>query len=296
MARTSYFEVVDHSTDAGFRIWGKKLSDALAAVGLERVDTNINWSTVIRNVSSTGEAGWEVYRFTDPLQAQAPVFLRVGYVNNTSSTWPGITIHAGTVYSGAGALSSQNRFVNMVATVKAAPQPAGATTYVGFKDGNFTLVWQHSLGGAAAATCSMVVARSCDAIGNPTPNAVVAAGTTNLFTAQWSGGWWSYDAAKGAWVAAGSLGLSSLTPPADLPNSAVGPVVNLFNWHVFSPDVYNVIGVCSYRHAEMAAGSQFDAALVGGRARHYLAVGTPSASHTSVMGSALDSAAVMWEE
>ena len=67
---------VDHTTTAGFRVWGLEFHAQLAACGLvQTADTGqINWATVTLPASSVF-AGSEVWRFTDTLQSTVPVFL-----------------------------------------------------------------------------------------------------------------------------------------------------------------------------------------------------------------------------
>lgn len=65
-------------SDANFREWGKKLSDAIVACGLVLVaDTgSINWTTVTTGAS---KRGFEIFRFNDTLQSTAPIFIRIDY-------------------------------------------------------------------------------------------------------------------------------------------------------------------------------------------------------------------------
>lgn len=69
------------TTNDTFRASGLAISNALAACGLVKLsDTGtINWATVTMPTTSYTIAGWEMWRFTDSLQATSPVFLKIGY-------------------------------------------------------------------------------------------------------------------------------------------------------------------------------------------------------------------------
>jgi len=79
MATATFISKASNETDFLFRDWGSKLSSAIQAVGLiKTADTGqINWLTVPR--STSGMAGYEIFRFDDTLQATAPIFLKLEY-------------------------------------------------------------------------------------------------------------------------------------------------------------------------------------------------------------------------
>lgn len=106
---TTTVDVSSFTTDAKFRTWGLAMSTAMQAAGFVKTsDTGqINWATVTKPVATNTQAGYEIYRFDDDLQATAPIFFRVGYGSggtasgNSPTTW--ITI--GTASDGAGTIS-----------------------------------------------------------------------------------------------------------------------------------------------------------------------------------------------
>lgn len=107
----------DSSTDALFRVWGLRISQALATCGMvQTADTGqINWTTITRTISSTGESvqGYEMWRFNDSLQATKPVFMKIEYgiaINGYGGTnnmphQPVLFVTVGTVTNGAGTLT-----------------------------------------------------------------------------------------------------------------------------------------------------------------------------------------------
>jgi hypothetical protein len=105
----TFVDVSSFTTDAKFRTWGLAMSTAMQAAGfVKTADTGqINWVTVTKPVATNTQAGYEIYRFDDDLQATAPIFFRVGYGSggtasgNSPATW--ITI--GTATDGAGTIS-----------------------------------------------------------------------------------------------------------------------------------------------------------------------------------------------
>lgn len=94
------------SNDAEFRTWGKGVSDGLAAVGMVKTaDTGqIDWATAIRPAASAF-AGYEMWRFSDALQATKPVFIKIEYGVASAITTPNMAFTVGTVTNGAGAFT-----------------------------------------------------------------------------------------------------------------------------------------------------------------------------------------------
>lgn len=96
------------SNDADFRAWGSGIAAQIAAMGLvQTADTGqINWATVARPAVSTN-AGYEIWRFADSLQATKPVFIRLDYGIATVADRPRFAIRVGTATDGAGTLTGQ---------------------------------------------------------------------------------------------------------------------------------------------------------------------------------------------
>ena len=80
-----------NANDAGFRTWGKAISDGIAAVGLVKVAVTgaVDWATAVRGSTATANgAPWafEVWRFDDALQPTHPVFIKIEYGGSNWST------------------------------------------------------------------------------------------------------------------------------------------------------------------------------------------------------------------
>jgi hypothetical protein len=95
--------------DATFRAWGKGLSDVMVAMGLTRTaDAGaIDWATVTKPTAIYTVAGWEIFQFTDALQATAPVLIKIEWGTGQDSAYrsKAIWITVGTASDGAGNLT-----------------------------------------------------------------------------------------------------------------------------------------------------------------------------------------------
>lgn len=95
------------TTTAAFRTAGAAVSTALAAVGLVKTaDTGqIDWTTVNWPGSLNTDAGYEIWRFNDSLQATVPVYLKMTWGEGSSSGFNRLTVAVGTGTNGAGTLT-----------------------------------------------------------------------------------------------------------------------------------------------------------------------------------------------
>jgi hypothetical protein len=102
----SYFDSApSNATDTSFRAWGKGLSDALAAVGMIKTsDTGqIDWTSVLKPSAAATSQGYEMWRFSDSLQSETPVYIKIQYGSGYSSVYNfGISITVGKATDGAG--------------------------------------------------------------------------------------------------------------------------------------------------------------------------------------------------
>lgn len=105
MTTSIFSEAPDMASDVAFRAWGSAISTNLATVGLvQTADTGqINWTTVTR--SGAGVDGYEIWRFSDALQATAPVFIKIGYGNGNLASVPAVYVQIGTGSDGSGGLT-----------------------------------------------------------------------------------------------------------------------------------------------------------------------------------------------
>lgn len=104
MAVQTFTTAAVNSSDAYFRDWGKKLSDALTAVGLfKTADTGqVDWDTVSRPTLANQMMGYEIRAFQDTLQASNPVIFRIEYGGGDASAYTQIMITVCRATDGAG--------------------------------------------------------------------------------------------------------------------------------------------------------------------------------------------------
>lgn len=106
----------DCATAAAFRLWGKAISDGIAARGwVKTADTGqVDWSTAAAPSGGTTPS-YEVWRPGDSLQSTHPIFLRIEY-GSATGLQPGLAFSLGTATDGAGTLSASASFPNTLLT------------------------------------------------------------------------------------------------------------------------------------------------------------------------------------
>src|SRR4051794_26109726 len=115
------------NSDATFRQFVQGIRDALTALGFARTtDTGqLDPATVTTPAGINTAAGYEVYRFADPLQATLPIFFKVEYGTGGTVDKPGLWVTAGTATNGAGTITAQASARKQVAA--GTSKTAGAT-------------------------------------------------------------------------------------------------------------------------------------------------------------------------
>jgi hypothetical protein len=295
MPRQTYTSTILHDTDANFRIWGSQFSTALAACLTVTSDTGqINWTTVVRAGANTS-AGYEMYRFSDTLQATKPVFIKVEYYTGSSTTQPMIRMTVSTGTNGAG--TQTGLIATTTITNAAVPSANPQTTWICYKDGCFTWQWGQNTGAQAVPHGWGHVERSRDSTGASTGNGLMISGmnTNSAATPQIS--LISYDLSV-----IGNQGTTGVFIPCLASwisaNSSNGAQVNLFNWFCMTPDLFNLIGIFTYKSAEIPGYTELDVALVATTSHHYVCMGGTTSqklqigSPTSTGGEGLG---LLWE-
>lgn len=97
------------NVDADFQAWVQGIHNALAALGTltQTADTGqINPATVVKPAANA-VAGYEVWRFSDTLQATVPVFIKIEYAGGSPATRPNLYVTVGSGSNGAGTLTGQ---------------------------------------------------------------------------------------------------------------------------------------------------------------------------------------------
>lgn len=163
------------ASEVEFRAWGKGISDAIAACGLVKsADTGqINWATVMRPAMNV-MAGYEIWAFTDALQATLPVFIRVDYGVGAAPDRPGIGVQTGTGTNGAGVLTGQRNTVRQDALITASKLPGDVLpAYVSGSNGRSIGVYFGLDAIVGSSAGGFMVSRTLDGTGTPTADGIV---------------------------------------------------------------------------------------------------------------------------
>jgi len=173
MTTTTWSAAPDNTTDASFRLWGKGISDALAAIGLvQTADSGqINWATVATPPSGSTFQGYEIWRMNDTQQATAPIFFKLEYGSGTTAARPAMRFTWGTSSNGSGTITGT--VIKTVLTATHSGNSASSQTgCASAQDGYFWL----SFGGDGTSTmaASLGFFRFCDASGSASDEGGVA--------------------------------------------------------------------------------------------------------------------------
>lgn len=159
MATYSYSARLRHDSDAAFREWGSAFSAALAAVGLVQTsDTGqINWNTVTR-AGTNSDAGYEIWRFSDPLQGTYPIIIRFNYGTGGTATSPRLQVVITQATNGAGSPSgTYDTPVRSLITGQAATVDTTWTSYFSFTPAGLCIAF--NTGGPSALRFLFLVLR-----------------------------------------------------------------------------------------------------------------------------------------
>lgn len=107
MTTYQWVEQPSVASEAEFRAWGQSMSDAFDAIGLiQTADTGqIDWTTVgIPTISTV--SGYEIRRFDDPAQTNAPIFIKIEWGAGSTLARPVIWITVGTGSNGSGTITT----------------------------------------------------------------------------------------------------------------------------------------------------------------------------------------------
>lgn len=314
---TSVQNVPFHSsTDADFRVWGKAVSDGIAAVGLVKVpDTgSVNWETALRPTMLNGIGGFEIWRFDDALQATAPVFIKIEYgtASSTGMSLPGIwvTLSRGTDGSGTPTdVLAPRRLTHSYSSSDATSVLSSIEPLYFSSDGS-SLCFSARIGAAPASNTHLpafVIDRSRDGAGTPTATGGVifvegagaAGGTT--------GASFMIPAQMHAWTYSGESTMGDA--PAAVPKEINGVVLNgastlangdrglVFPYVVTVPghDPWQVLAACAVVGAD-APNGPFTANVLG-RVRNYRSIPIGGAHNRWMAGTATGHSGlcILWE-
>lgn len=179
MTRASASYVTNGTTAdaASYRGWGGPISGAISSV-LARTNATgqVNWTTVAApNATTTRD--YEVYAFTDALQATKPVFIRFNWAGyySTSAVYSSLGFVVGTASDAAGTISG-NTATGQIIAYAAAPTSQTRYCYTSSDGSQLVLVTQ-SFGPSTVPSTNnyeqlgmLVVERTRDGDGTPNGN------------------------------------------------------------------------------------------------------------------------------
>lgn len=270
MTTKSWVSPIYHSTDAEFRAWAAEISAALSDVGMIKTsDTGqIDFSTAIRPVVSAA-AGYEIWRFNDSLQSTAPIFIKIEYGSNNTTT-PKIWITVGTGSDGAGVITG--------ATVARAElfyysgfSPGSYPSYVCAADGFLGVAIKIGASGTYGTGLGFFcIARSHDYSGSPTSRGFSVYNSSVLYN----------NPAKSNCVrsAAPETAYAQSTAHSIVPGQPTSSLDDDGN-----PQIYPHFGICPEVYVlpvlgtvvvnDVPSGTVFNASIVGTVARTFISLG-----------------------
>lgn len=297
MPKSRVTAVLNHTNDATFREWVTICENLLAASGLIRTSDSgqIDPATAIKPPTTGGISGYSIWRFSDPLQAVAPVFLKVEYATSTASTSA-----AGCVFSvGRGSDGAGNLIDVFGGRFSAYNNGSDATALREFMCVHNA--WGAALiVGAASGTNNstlgfgVVIQRTCESDGTPSADGLLihVPGTTNSSVGLGRAVFAQFlPTVSAAIVGADTVALL----PLGLASYVVGTSPQVFPTWVALPKVrpMNFFAVGPYAGSP-GVGQTFSMAVVGTQSRTYICIGAAVGRH--FYPSLSSTAYIMWED
>jgi len=240
----------------------------LASCGLVRTaDTGqVDPSTVIRGSASLTAAGFDIWRFDDALQVEAPIYLKIEYgTGNGSATYFNVWVTLGQGSDGAGNLTGVRS--SRIGSYGYPLTNTGMSSYSCHTEGFLGVM--HRLNGTNTTSYvgagSFVVCRSCDANGYPT-----TAGAYILMSDSSSVGQ-AIRFTDGAAVINAAPSLAVAQFPLGVMQSVSGEIPFLPMWLPL-PQLTPIFGLAAFPNVLIPSLDFIDISMVGSRSRRYIAV------------------------
>lgn len=291
---------IDHTSDAGFRLWVIDFHTLIAAAGLvQTADTGqINTATVTKPGAGNTMAGYSIWRLPD-----SSLYFKFQFGNGNSVTIPQWQLQVGEGSNGSGTLTGQTSTnANMGANGSStASTVANYTSYCCVTNDFFGIVFKYgSTSGASRGHARGValVGKTVDSSQNATStgyycitNEVTSvAGTSQMFfqwvrraataatSSRFQGGWAAGHPSGGGWS-------SSVDDNGD---SQIALIYGAFK------QIQPLLHVAVYYVIDVTAANTFSTTLFGSTAHTYLALGT-SVNCVDGVPSTAFSLAMLWE-
>lgn len=277
------------SNNTDFQSWVTGVHNALAAVGLvQTADTGqINPATVALPGAITTSAGYEIWRFSDALQATLPIFIKLEYGTGSVISRPSFWITVGSATNGAGTLSGALATRTQIPATTT--KTAGATLPLYVCAGSGYVHLSANSETASSSTLLFGVERTRDASGTATADGYIL-----ITIAAASGAFCQAVTASGV-ASSGGSGGPLMPVNANASKSAVGADVGVGVGVYFLGKPFYTL-MTSVSPTDISGGASFTATVLG-TLHTYLAVVTGAASMVGLTyGSSSGTApAMMWE-
>lgn len=297
MTTAAWSSRIRHDSDANFREWGSELSGKLATVGLvQTADTGqINWTTVTRPGSNTN-AGYEIWRFDDALQATAPVYIRLDYGTGSTTTAPRIQLTVGDGSNGSGTITSTNGTTwtaNQIANYN-----TGATTdtvypsYLCYKDGFLGLDHKD---GSGNSNGSFFIGRFADSDGTENGDGIFIFAALSSSNTSWNLTGGIRFAATAQTFTRASTSPIALAPIPQISSIDDSGNLQAYLAYYITPTVRAMAVMCAVWNTEVPVGNTFLATLLGATQRTYIGLGSTFAFSVANGGTSTIKLAMLWE-
>lgn len=283
MTTRSWSSRIRHDSDALFREWGEELHDELVAAGLvQTADTGqIDWGTVTR-ASINSDAGYEIWRFDDTLQATAPIFIKLMYGTGSNASAPRLRLQVGTGTDGAGTLTGVVSSIHSADSSTTNNSDTTAPSYLCVAEGFFGLCHKPEINNQIWYQSIFTVERTTDTDGEWTADGAFIqchprnGSSMSVQYLQFSGG---SPQAFSRFTGANDCGLSLIPQAADTSNLGDGDLQAYLCW-MATPAVVPSLGTCVVYKGEIALGANFMTTLRGSTPRTYLGLGSATNNPT----------------
>lgn len=274
MTTASSTAVMDHTTTAGFRVWGAAIKAILGASGLiQTADTGqIDWTTVTLPANNA-VGGYEIWRFNDTLQGTTPIFLKVEYASGSNIGRPSLWLTIASASNGSGTLTGTTYFSRAAMAITTAVTVGTYPLYACHTDGFFGLTaYRRAITGTSGGFHFMIC-RTVDAAGTITSTGVIT------YTAV---GAVSRNVYMDGVLYAATGGFCSM--PGTPMSTIVGGNVQLFRHFAMQPTIICVPQVLSYYGTEIPTETTFTATPIGATSHTYLALSDGAGPTTTADG------------
>ncbi len=252
-----------NNTDSEFRDNIAAYSGLLVSCGLVKVAVSgqIDIATATRPAAVGGEAGYEIFRFDDSLQDEAPIYIRVAYGSSGNQSYFGVFITIGSGVEAAGVLTGT--VSSRVTSYGASTDNVIRSSYACHTEGMAGVF--HAVGHTTSTSGSWVVCRTCDSNGYATGRGVVIYQNNT-----------SYRCVGQAIKYGQGGGYINTSPSVDIAQIPFG-ITQLIDgslpcypmWCPM-PELTPVVGIVANPRPLISSVDTFEISVVGNRARTYM--------------------------